>query len=79
VSIKTPRLIRDRCGVYYFRLLVPKDLRPIVGKLEWRRSLRTKNPVLARFRALVLSTAVEELMTHRDPDGWEHLLNRPGF
>ena len=74
MSIKTPRLIRDRCGVFYFRLLVPKELRASVGKLEWRRSLRTKHPVLARFRALVLSTAVEELMTHRNSDDWEHLL-----
>ena len=25
VSIKTPRLIRDRCGVFYFHLIVPLD------------------------------------------------------
>lgn len=74
MSIKTPRLIRDRCGVYYFRLLVPQDLQVTAGKLEWRRSLRTKDAVLARYRALVLSTAVEELMTHRKSDDLEHLL-----
>ena len=75
MSIKTPRLIRDRCGVYYFRLLVPKDLRVTVGKLEWRRSLRTKDAALARYRALVLGTAVEEWMTYRNSDDdWDRLL-----
>lgn len=75
MSIKTPRLIRDRCGVYYFRLLVPKDLRVTVGKLEWRRSLRTKDAALARYRALVLGSAVEEWMTYRNSDDdWERLL-----
>jgi len=29
VSIKTPRLIRDRCGVYYFPLIVPLALREL--------------------------------------------------
>jgi DNA-binding transcriptional LysR family regulator len=43
VSIKTPRLIRDRCGAYYFRLIVPLILRQSVGKMEFRRSLRTND------------------------------------
>lgn len=59
MSIKTPRLTRDRCGVYYFRLVVPLALREAVGKTEYRRSLRTKDSAVARQRALVLSVAVE--------------------
>ena len=62
MSIKTPRLIRDRCGVYYFRLIVPLVLRKFIGKAEFRRSLRTKDSVVARQRALSLSLAVESMM-----------------
>ena len=62
MSIKTPRLIRDRCGVYYFRLIVPLALRQFTGKAEFRRSLRTKDSVVARQRALSLSLAVESMM-----------------
>jgi integrase len=62
VSIKTPRLIRDRCGVYYFRLIVPLALRDSIGKTELRRSLRTKEADIARHRALILSVQVETVM-----------------
>ncbi len=62
MSIKTPRLIRDRCGVFYFRLIVPLALRQLVGKTEFRRSLRTKDCIVARQRALSLSLAVEATM-----------------
>ena len=61
-SIKNPRLIRDRCGVYYFRLIVPLPLREFVGQTEFRRSLRTKDSAVARQRALSLSVAVEAIM-----------------
>ena len=63
MSIKTPRLTRDRCGVYYFRLVVPVALRSAIGKTEYRRSLRTKDSAIARQRALVMSVAVEALMS----------------
>ncbi|MDO9147858.1 MAG: hypothetical protein Q7U52_09375 [Hydrogenophaga sp.] len=62
MSIKTPRLIRDRCGVYYFRFVVPAALRQTVGKIELRRSLRTKDAALARQKALALSLAVEAII-----------------
>lgn len=32
-----------RTGVYYFRMGVPKELRDIIGKTEFKTSLRTKN------------------------------------
>lgn len=62
MSIKTPRLIQDRCGVYYFRWIVPVLLRGLLNKTEIRRSLRTKNPVEAKCKALSLSVALETMM-----------------
>ena len=72
VIIKTPRLIRDRCGVFYFRLIVPLALRQSVGKTEFRRSLRTKDSAIARQRALALSVAVETRMND-DIGNFSHL------
>ena len=72
MSIKTPRLIRDRCGVFYFRLIVPLALRESVGKTEFRRSLRTKDSAIARQRALALSVAVETRMND-DIGNFSHL------
>ena len=73
MSIKTPRLIRDRCGVYYFRLIVPLALRDTIGKAELRRSLRTKEADIARHRALILSAQMEAVMI--DPK----FLTNPGI
>ena len=33
-----------KTGVYYFRKVVPDDMRELVGKREVRVSLKTKNP-----------------------------------
>lgn len=65
MSIKTPRLIRDRCGVYYFRFIVPLNWRETVGKAEIRRSLRTKDAATARHAALLLSAHMEAMMVDR--------------
>ena len=62
MSIKTPRLIQDRCGVYYFRLIVPLSWRTTVKKTEIRRSLRTKDVSIARQAALILSARMEVFM-----------------
>jgi len=48
-----------RTGVYYFRRAVPEDLRPIVGKREELRSLRTKDPAVARQRHADVAVEVE--------------------
>lgn len=74
MSIKTPRLIQDRCGVYYFRLIVPLVLRQSVGKTEFRRSLRTKDAAIARQRALELSLAVEAMNMNPKITDFPHLL-----
>ena len=55
---QTPRLIRDRCGVYYFRVIVPLALRDTTGKTELRRSLRTKDTDFA-------ATIVEWIIRNR--------------
>ncbi len=64
MSIKTPRLIQDRCGVYYFRLIVPLSWRDTVKKTEIRRSLRTKDVGVAREAALLLSARMEAYMAN---------------
>ncbi|MHA4870062.1 DUF6538 domain-containing protein [Duganella sp. PWIR1] len=62
MSIKTPRLIRDRCGVFYFRYIVPLAWRVTIQKKEIRRSLRTKDANTARHAALLLSAQLEIFM-----------------
>jgi integrase len=71
LSIKTPRLIQDRCGVFYFRLIVPLSLRQIVKKTEIRRSLRTKDAGMAREAALLLSARMEALLSNSKKSGLE--------
>ena len=39
-----------KTGVYWLRRRVPDDLRALVGKVEEKRSLRTKDPAEARTR-----------------------------
>jgi len=48
-----------RTGVYEFRKRVPDRLRPLVGKREVKRSLKTKDPVLARERHAAVAAETE--------------------
>lgn len=46
-------LIRDGLGTYYFRRVIPAELRPFMpepwtGKANWKLSLRTKDPAAAK-------------------------------
>ncbi|MCX8522293.1 MAG: hypothetical protein ORN28_12255 [Rhodoferax sp.] len=77
MSIKTPRLTRDRCGVFYIRLVVPKALRADIGKSELWRSLRTKDCSIAKQRALTLNLALEVALTNPKISDFEHLFNSP--
>jgi integrase len=53
-------------GSYYFRKAVPYDLRNIVGKREEKRSLRTKDPTVAKQRHAEVAAEVErEWKAHR--------------
>jgi integrase len=49
---KTPRLYRNRFGVYYLRHVLSKLEQVQLGKREIWRSLKTKDPALARCYAL---------------------------
>jgi hypothetical protein len=48
-----------RTGVYEFRKRVPDRLRPLVGKREVKRSLKTKDPAVARERHAAVAAEVE--------------------
>lgn len=48
-----------KTGVYWFRKAVPKDLRAVVGKREELRTLRTKDPAVARKAHAKVAAEVE--------------------
>ena len=56
----TPYLIR-RDGIYYFRKACPKSLRPLFGRKEFTKSLRTSSIYLARKLAVTMATDVWKL------------------
>jgi integrase len=49
-----------KTGMYWFRRRVPKDLRPLLGRCEERRTLGTKEPALARTRYLRAAVETDE-------------------
>ena len=59
-------LLRDRHGTYYFRRVIPAELRPLMpapwtGKVNWKASLQTKDPATAkRAHARLLSRCVAD-------------------
>jgi integrase len=63
---------KPETGVYYFRRIVPDDLRGLVGKTEVRRSLKTKDPRTAARRfgevARKVDAEWEELRRGPSPD-----------
>jgi hypothetical protein len=58
----SPHLYSSRHKVYYFRFVIPDWLRPIVGRSEIRRSLRTHDPREAIRIAANMSIEVEGLI-----------------
>lgn len=46
----------SRCGVYYFRMRVPANLREVIGKHEILVSLRSRNPTIAKKLAYSFAT-----------------------
>lgn len=55
-------LQRSRYGIYYFRLVVPQSLRGPGIAREIKRSLNTRDPVVARQLAYVLSSKKQQLL-----------------
>lgn len=50
-------LVRARSGLWSFRQRVPVDLQPVIGRLTFKRTLRTCNMKEARLRALMLAAS----------------------
>lgn len=48
-------------GVFYFRREVPEDIRGVIGKREWKLSLKTKELVQARPRFAHESAKCEQV------------------
>ena len=46
-------------GIYDYRKVVPEPLRGIVGKREEKRSLKTKDPLIAKQRHIEVSLEIE--------------------
>jgi len=53
-----------KSGVYWYRRRVPKDLQPLLQRIELKESLGTKDPVLARIRFLHKACEVEGLWSN---------------
>lgn len=68
----------SRHGIYYFRTVIPKVIRPLYdGKTELKYSLRTRDPVTARRQAYILSAQTAHIFTkakltmiRHDPKGF---------
>lgn len=50
-------LVRARSGLWSFRQRVPVDLQPVLGRLTFKRTLRTCDMKEARLRALMLAAS----------------------
>src|SRR5690606_24845280 len=50
-----PRYLVQNPSGFYFRIIVPKRLRPILGHRVIKRTLRTRDPRIAQAWALVLA------------------------
>ena len=59
--LQTPRPFKKpETGVYYYRRIVPDDLKATIGKSEVRRSLKTKDPKTAARRFTEVAREVEK-------------------
>jgi integrase len=73
----SPHLIR-RGNTFHFRIAVPRELVARVGKVEIKTTLRTTDPLTARQRSRVLSSAIEALFMEmrRMPELTRHYVER---
>jgi hypothetical protein len=54
-------LRHPKSGMWHFRLVVPKDLRPVIGVGVLKRSLHTKDPIMARTWAYALGARYAQI------------------
>lgn len=55
-------------SIYYFRMRVPTDLRPIFNRTELKKSLRTKSKTVALRRCRRYVVATEQVFTSGSTD-----------
>jgi len=48
-------------GIYYFRIAIPKALKVRLNQREWKKSLKTRDPVEAKRTARLVTVQVEYL------------------
>jgi integrase len=65
---------KPETGVYYYRRIVPDDLKATIGKSEVRRSLKTKDPKTAarRFTEVAREVEKEWADARRGPPAFQH-------
>ena len=68
-------------GIYFFRGEVPQDIRPIIGKREWKVSLRSKDLVQVLHLFAAESLRCEEMFvaTRDQQVGRARVLSSDGF
>jgi integrase len=57
-------LRHPKSGIWHFRLVVPKDLRPMMGVGVIKRSLHTKDPIMARTWAYTLGARYAQIFAN---------------
>lgn len=62
-------LLRHASGVFHFRLVVPKDLQDLLGLRIIKRSLRTRDPKLARWWAYILGARYAQIFARARDEG----------
>lgn len=68
----SPSHLHRQGGVWYFRLVVPQRLRPLLGKTEVKRSLGTGYVRLARAKAQQVGAAVARFLAMLDAMQGDH-------
>jgi integrase len=67
------RPVKDpNTGIYWFRKVVPEALRPLIGKREEKRSLKTRDPSEAKRLHAVVALEVEAEWARRQSVGATH-------
>ncbi|MCH4293660.1 site-specific integrase [Shewanella sp. 3B26] len=61
LSVTPPYLFQSRHGIWYARIVVPEEKRPVIGKRELRRSLSTKDRLEAVRRSWEVLQALRSL------------------
>lgn len=62
-------LLRHASGVFHFRLVVPRDLQGFLGLRIIKRSLRTRDPKLARWWAYILGARYAQIFAKARDEG----------